>query len=376
MVAAGCKTLPDECKSLWRIAGPVILTGLFQFLIEFVTVAFAGHIGKVELAAVSTVINVIQGLSLGLTQQSRRERSIASSTPLLHNPSRRILSRSHPQAAAAALSRSRSHPQAAVAAHRPIPVAASCRIPGPLSSRATGSPPPPSSRDAGSPPQATSVLVGCWIPCQAPPLPSPASTAAVVSISFFLQGFTAAVSSKHYRRRLHLVFLQGLTAAVSSKQYRRRLHLVFLQGFTSPEQHRRHHHAGAAPPPSSVSARTGLIFVEEEIIHRPEGLDIINWWQFGGIKYPTLRRMAHDILAIPVTTVASESAFSTSGRILSAHRCSPAPNMTEALMCMQAWSRADMLGDCNSTLFADFETVLKDDTEMMEVDDQSILTEA
>uniref|UniRef100_A0A453NGS1 HAT C-terminal dimerisation domain-containing protein n=1 Tax=Aegilops tauschii subsp. strangulata TaxID=200361 RepID=A0A453NGS1_AEGTS len=149
-----------------------------------------------------------------------------------------------------------------------------------------------------------------------------------------------------------------------------------LQGFTSPEQHRRHHHAGAAPPPSSVSARTGLIFVEEEIIHRPEGLDIINWWQFGGIKYPTLRRMAHDILAIPVTTVASESAFSTSGRILSAHRCSPAPNMTEALMCMQAWSRADMLGDCNSTLFADFETVLKDDTEMMEVDDQSILTEA
>uniref|UniRef100_A0A453NGM4 Uncharacterized protein n=1 Tax=Aegilops tauschii subsp. strangulata TaxID=200361 RepID=A0A453NGM4_AEGTS len=28
-------------------------------------------------------------------RQSRRERSIASSTPLLHNPSRRILSRSH-----------------------------------------------------------------------------------------------------------------------------------------------------------------------------------------------------------------------------------------------------------------------------------------
>jgi hypothetical protein len=54
--------------------------------------------------------------------------------------------------------------------------------------------------------------------------------------------------------------------------------------------------------------------------------------------------MAHDILPIPVTTVASESAFGTSGRVLSAHRGSLAPNMAEALMCMQAWSRADMLG--------------------------------
>lgn len=131
------------------------------------------------------------------------------------------------------------------------------------------------------------------------------------------------------------------------------------------------------PVSSAARVWTELdLYLEEDIIHRPEGLDIINWWKFGGIKYPTLRRMAHDILAIPVTTVASESAFSTSGRILSAHRCSLAPNMTEALMCMQAWSHADMLGDCNSTLFTDFETVLKDDLEMMEVDDQSILTEA
>uniref|UniRef100_A0A7N2QYP0 BED-type domain-containing protein n=1 Tax=Quercus lobata TaxID=97700 RepID=A0A7N2QYP0_QUELO len=36
-------------------------------------------------------------------------------------------------------------------------------------------------------------------------------------------------------------------------------------------------------------------------------------------KYPTLRRIARDILAIPMTTVASESAFSTSGRLLSPH---------------------------------------------------------
>lgn len=41
-----------------------------------------------------------------------------------------------------------------------------------------------------------------------------------------------------------------------------------------------------------------------------------------GRRYPTLRKVARDIFAIPVTTVASESAFSTSGRVLSEyHRC-------------------------------------------------------
>jgi MATE family multidrug resistance protein len=44
----------------------VILTGVFQFLIGFITAAFVGHIGKVELAAVSIVNGVIEGLAFGL----------------------------------------------------------------------------------------------------------------------------------------------------------------------------------------------------------------------------------------------------------------------------------------------------------------------
>ena len=87
------------------------------------------------------------------------------------------------------------------------------------------------------------------------------------------------------------------------------------------------------------------LYLDEPPLPRTQELDIINWWKFGGIKYPTLQKIAHDILAIPITTVASESAFSTSGRILSPHRSRLAPKMAEALMCMQAWSRADMLGN-------------------------------
>ncbi|KAJ4722279.1 Peroxidase [Melia azedarach] len=51
--------------------------------------------------------------------------------------------------------------------------------------------------------------------------------------------------------------------------------------------------------------------------------------------------IARDILAIPVSTVASESAFSTAGRVVSPHRNRLHPNTVEALMCSQSWLRND-----------------------------------
>jgi len=43
------------------------------------------------------------------------------------------------------------------------------------------------------------------------------------------------------------------------------------------------------------------------------------------------------VLAIPISTVASESAFSTCGRILDDFRSSLTPFMVEALVCTQDW---------------------------------------
>jgi hypothetical protein len=99
------------------------------------------------------------------------------------------------------------------------------------------------------------------------------------------------------------------------------------------------------PTITSTYVRTELdLYLEEPLLPRTQELDIIQWWQHAGLKYPTLRKIARDVLAIPVSTVASESVFSTGGRIISPHRSRLAPSMVEALMCMQAWSRADMLG--------------------------------
>lgn len=86
------------------------------------------------------------------------------------------------------------------------------------------------------------------------------------------------------------------------------------------------------------------ICTEEPNLPPRQELDIINWWKFAWIKYPTMQKIARDIMTILVTTVASKSTFSTSGRTISPHRSRLTPKMAKALMCMQGWSRADMLG--------------------------------
>ena len=48
-----------------------------------------------------------------------------------------------------------------------------------------------------------------------------------------------------------------------------------------------------------------------------------------------LSKMAGDVLAIPVSTVASESAFSTRGRILDPFQSSLSPLMVQNLVCAQ-----------------------------------------
>ncbi|KAI3892956.1 hypothetical protein MKX03_014633 [Papaver bracteatum] len=52
--------------------------------------------------------------------------------------------------------------------------------------------------------------------------------------------------------------------------------------------------------------------------------------------------MARDILAIPASSVASESVFSTSGRVVDKFRSSMHPETIEALICGYDWIRSGM----------------------------------
>jgi hypothetical protein len=54
-------------------------------------------------------------------------------------------------------------------------------------------------------------------------------------------------------------------------------------------------------------------YLIEEIGKPNENFDILNWWKVNSTKFPVLAQIARIVLAILITTVASESAFSTGG---------------------------------------------------------------
>ena len=68
--------------------------------------------------------------------------------------------------------------------------------------------------------------------------------------------------------------------------------------------------------------------------------DLLAWWKGNASKYKVLHLIARDLLAAPVSTVSSESVFSTGGRILDVFRSSLSSDMAEAIICSQNWLRA------------------------------------
>ncbi|TVU05632.1 hypothetical protein EJB05_48801 [Eragrostis curvula] len=75
-------------------------------------------------------------------------------------------------------------------------------------------------------------------------------------------------------------------------------------------------------------------YLSEETVPVTASFNILEHWKVYASKYPTLARMARDILAIPASTVASESAFSTGERVISDYRSSLASGTVEALICL------------------------------------------
>lgn len=55
-----------ESKKLWHIVGPAIFSRVVSFSMNVITQAFAGHLGDIELAAMSIAGSVILGFSFGL----------------------------------------------------------------------------------------------------------------------------------------------------------------------------------------------------------------------------------------------------------------------------------------------------------------------
>jgi hypothetical protein len=86
-------------------------------------------------------------------------------------------------------------------------------------------------------------------------------------------------------------------------------------------------------------------YLSDDLVPYTENFSVLDWWKVAGTRYPTLRKVARDVFAIPVTTVASESAFSISGRKVTEHRSRLTSHMLEVLMCYQDWLRNQYKGE-------------------------------
>ncbi|CAN0925295.1 Zinc finger BED domain-containing protein RICESLEEPER 2 [Linum grandiflorum] len=101
--------------------------------------------------------------------------------------------------------------------------------------------------------------------------------------------------------------------------------------------------------PSSVNSELDH-YLNEDVIPRSRDIefDILGWWRANAAKYPTLHEIARDILVVPITSVASESAFSSGGRLLDPHRSRLHFKTVEALMCTRSWIKD---GICRGLIF-------------------------
>ncbi|KAK2384107.1 zinc finger BED domain-containing protein RICESLEEPER [Trifolium repens] len=63
-------------------------------------------------------------------------------------------------------------------------------------------------------------------------------------------------------------------------------------------------------------------YLAEDNVDEDDNFNLLLWWKQNCARFPVLSRMARDVFATPVSTVASESAFSTGGRVLDTFRTS------------------------------------------------------
>ncbi|KAM3281126.1 zinc finger BED domain-containing protein DAYSLEEPER-like [Capsicum chacoense] len=93
-----------------------------------------------------------------------------------------------------------------------------------------------------------------------------------------------------------------------------------------------------------VDARTELDkYFGEETEDDTKDFNIPHWWKMNATRFPVLAKMACDVLAVPISSITSESAFSIGGCLLDLFRSSLTPKLVQVLVCLQDWLRNEQL---------------------------------
>lgn len=86
-------------------------------------------------------------------------------------------------------------------------------------------------------------------------------------------------------------------------------------------------------------------YLQESLLPRADEFDVLGWWKVNCVKYPTLSKMACDILSISVCTVPVSSVFDTKKKEMDSYRSSLRPETVEALICAKNWLESQQKAD-------------------------------
>ncbi|KAK2648774.1 hypothetical protein Ddye_016263 [Dipteronia dyeriana] len=98
--------------------------------------------------------------------------------------------------------------------------------------------------------------------------------------------------------------------------------------------------SGQRSSPSSCTKLIRYLEAQFDTVEDKEEFDLLLWWKTYTYRYPVLSHLARDVLVIPVSTMSSEQAFSTSGRIIEPRRSCLSPEIVEVLTCLRDWEHA------------------------------------
>ncbi|KAI4331198.1 hypothetical protein MLD38_029407 [Melastoma candidum] len=82
-------------------------------------------------------------------------------------------------------------------------------------------------------------------------------------------------------------------------------------------------------------------YLEESLMPRVQDFDVLGWWKLNNTKFPTLSKMAADILAIPISSVRPDAVFNTESGKIDGCQSSLRPVTLEALICARDWLRSE-----------------------------------
>jgi len=88
-------------------------------------------------------------------------------------------------------------------------------------------------------------------------------------------------------------------------------------------------------PTSELGNYMASNFLAHMIVEEFQNLDMLAWWKEKEPQFPILAAMARDLLTVQASTIASESAFSFSGRVISERRSKLTAQPVQVCVCLK-----------------------------------------